>query len=101
MTRETEKLTAYIQAVGVASTAVPDMIVDVEDPIGMMQKVVATLAKCRIELKKTKSAILTQNDDIARVAEENNRLREELAAQGVQLKDAKRELSVLNRVFIP
>lgn len=34
------QLSTWIQAVGLASTLKPNMVIDVSDPIGMMQKVV-------------------------------------------------------------
>lgn len=43
MTKRAEleaELSTWIQAVGIASTLKPDMVIDVSDPIGMMQKVV-------------------------------------------------------------
>ncbi|MBU6223153.1 MAG: hypothetical protein KGR24_10465 [Planctomycetes bacterium] len=44
---EVEKLR---QAVGLATTAVGDMVIDVENPIGMMQRVVAEVEKMRMQL---------------------------------------------------
>ena len=46
-----DELALWQQAVGLASTCVPTMEVDVTDPIGMMQKVCAELAALKARLK--------------------------------------------------
>ena len=45
---ENERL---LQAVGLATTTVPDMQVDIEDPVGMMQRVVAEVERLREALR--------------------------------------------------
>lgn len=41
------RLADALQAIGLASTAVPDMVVDVNDPVGMMQRVVDEVGRLR------------------------------------------------------
>lgn len=43
-----------LQAVGLATTAVPDMHVDIENPVGMMQRVVAEVERLRAEIERLK-----------------------------------------------
>ncbi len=45
----------WIQAVGLASTIVGDMEIDVSDPVGMMQKVVAEVERLEAEVKELRS----------------------------------------------
>lgn len=40
-----------LQAVGLATTAVPDMQIDVKDPVGMMRRVVAENERLRAALR--------------------------------------------------
>lgn len=42
----------YVQAVGLASTLVPDMEIDVKNPIGMMKAVVAKVTKLEKALEE-------------------------------------------------
>jgi len=44
------------QAVGLATTAVGDMVIDVENPIGMMQRVVAEVERLKAELAARQAA---------------------------------------------
>lgn len=44
-----------LQAIGLATTAVPDMVVDVTDPLGMMQRVVAEVDRQRAEIEKLRA----------------------------------------------
>ena len=46
---ETERL---LQAIGLATTAVPNMEIDVNDPIGMMQRVVAEVDRLRSDRRE-------------------------------------------------
>lgn len=39
------------QAIGLATTAVPDMVMDIDDPIGMMQRVVAQAERLRVAVE--------------------------------------------------
>ena len=58
---EVDRLRAEIerllQAVGLATTAVPDMQVDIENPVGMMQRVVAEFEKQRAEIERLRAAL--------------------------------------------
>ena len=56
-----------LQAVGLATTTVPDMQVDIEDPVGMMQRVVAEVDRLRAQIERLRA--------------ENERLRADLATQ--------------------
>ena len=60
-----EELSIMTQAVGLATTAVPDMEIDVTDPIGMMHKVVAEVARLREENAKLVKELAAIREDIA------------------------------------
>lgn len=51
------ELSTWIQAVGIASTLKPDMMIDVSDPIGMMQKVMGHVEQLERALAEAISAI--------------------------------------------
>ena len=45
-----EEVERLLQAIGLATTTVPDMQIDVRDPVGMMRRVVAEVEKLRVEV---------------------------------------------------
>ena len=49
---------SLLQAIGLATTLSPDMIMDVDDPIGMMQRVVKEVNKDREELAQLRAKII-------------------------------------------
>lgn len=60
--RQRAEIERLLQAVGLATTTVPDMQVDIEDPVGMMQRVVAEVERLRASLKPFAALSLWPDD---------------------------------------
>jgi hypothetical protein len=80
------ELSKFIQAVGLASTLVPNMIIDVSDPIGMMQTVTNELSTLSAELHRarTDSRYWDEFNTISKhdaIRAENEQLRAEIKSR--------------------
>ena len=51
------ELSTWIQAIGLASTLKPNMVIDISDPIGMMQKVVRHFKQLEAKTKRLREAL--------------------------------------------
>ena len=60
------ELSTWIQAVGLASTIKPDMVIDVSDPIGMMQKVVGHVEQLKADREKLLQLLKSASEVIGR-----------------------------------
>lgn len=56
------ELSTWVQAVGIVSTLKPDMVIDVSDPVGMMQKVVGHVVGLKAENKRLREALEARRD---------------------------------------
>lgn len=56
------ELSTWVQAVGIVSTLKPDMVIDVSDPVGMMQKVVGHVERLKAENKRLREALGARRD---------------------------------------
>lgn len=63
------EISTMTQAVGLATTAVPDMEIDVRDPIGMMHRVVATVTQLRADLATAQAQVAALWDALELIAQ--------------------------------